>query len=137
MGENRDVTKVYVLGWTRRKCMEAREYFFRLSYQQYQKGGREERVRWELEVIHSVMKLMEQEKEIYKDKAAALDESMSKIELKYSNSMQIERLIKGIMKKNQNYILHKYFRSAGLHYGIFLNQKMHRSKQILFMMEVT
>ena len=45
------------------------------------------------------MKLMEQEKEIYKDKAAALDESMSKIELKYSNSMQIERLIKGIMKK--------------------------------------
>ena len=54
MGENRDVTKVYVLGWTRRKCMEAREYFFRLSYQQYQKGGREERVRWELEVIHSV-----------------------------------------------------------------------------------
>ena len=35
--------------------MEAREYFFRLSYQQYQKGGREERVRWELEVIHSVM----------------------------------------------------------------------------------
>lgn len=46
--------------------MEAREYFFRLSYQQYQKGGREERVRWELEVIHSVMKLMEQEKEIYK-----------------------------------------------------------------------
>ena len=116
--------------------MEAREYFFRLSYQQYQKGGREERVRWELEVIHSVMKLMEQEKEIYKDKAA-LDESMSKIELKYSNSMQIERLIKGIMKKNQNYILHKYFRSAGLHYGIFLNQKMHRSKQMLFMMEVT
>ena len=115
--------------------MEAREYFFRLSYQQYQKGGREERVRWELEVIHSVMKLMEQEKEIYKDKAAALDESMSKIELKYSNSMQIERLIKGIMKKNQNYILHKYFRSAGLHYGIFLNQKMHRSKQMLFMME--
>lgn len=79
--------------------MEAREYFFRLSYQQYQKGGREERVRWELEVIHSVMKLMEQEKEIYKDKAATLDESMSKIELKYSNSMQIERLIKGIMKK--------------------------------------
>ncbi len=79
--------------------MEARDYFFRLSYQQYLKRGREERAKWESEVIHSVMKLMEPEKDIYKDKAATFAESMSEIQLKYSNSIQIEYLIKKIMEK--------------------------------------
>ena len=79
--------------------MEARDYFFRLSYQQYLKRGREERAKWEPEVIHSVMKLMEPEKDIYKDKVATFAESMSEIQLKYSNSIQIEYLIKKIMEK--------------------------------------
>lgn len=41
--------------------MEAKDYFFRLSYQQYQKGKTEERAKWELEVMRSVLELLERE----------------------------------------------------------------------------
>lgn len=79
--------------------MEARDYFFRLSYQQYQKGKIEERVRWEPEVMRSIIELLEQEGIAVGDRVASFVNSMCEVELKYSNSFHFEKLIKNIIKK--------------------------------------
>ena len=79
--------------------MEAKDYFFRLSYQQYQKGKIEERARWEPEVMRSIIELLEQEGIAVGDRVASFVNSMCEVELKYSNSFHFEKLIKNIIKK--------------------------------------
>ena len=79
--------------------MEAKDYFFRLSYQQYKEGKSEERAKWELEVTQAIMKLLKQEELIDENRVSLLENSMSEVELKYSNSIHFEELIKKIIKK--------------------------------------
>lgn len=79
--------------------MEAKDYFFRLSYQQYQKGKTEERAKWELEVMRLVLELLEREEITVGDRVASFVNSICEVELKYSNSFHFEKLIKNIIKK--------------------------------------
>ena len=79
--------------------MEAKDYFFRLSYQQYQKGKTEERANWELEVMRSVLELLEREEITVGDRVASFVNSICEVELKYSNSFHFEKIIKNIIKK--------------------------------------
>lgn len=79
--------------------MEAKDYFFRLSYQQYKEGKSEERAKWELEVTQAIMKLLKQEERMDENRVSLLENSISEVELKYSNSIHFEELIKKIIKK--------------------------------------
>lgn len=79
--------------------MEAKDYFFRLSYQQYQKGKTEEKAKWESEVMRSMIELLEQEGIMVGDRVVLFANSMREVELKYSNSLHFENLIKKIIKK--------------------------------------
>lgn len=79
--------------------MEAKDYFFRLSYQQYKEGKSEERAKWELEVTQAIMKLLKQEERMDENRVSLLENSISEVELKYSNSIYFEELIKKIIKK--------------------------------------
>ncbi len=79
--------------------MEAKDYFFRLSYQQYKKGKTEEKAKWESEVMRSIIELLGQEGIMVGDRVASFANSMCEVELKYSNSLHFEKLIKKIIKK--------------------------------------
>ena len=78
--------------------MEAKDYFFRLSYQQYKKGKTEEKAKWESEVMRSIIELLGQEGIMVGDRVASFANSMCEVELKYSNSLHFEKLIKKIIK---------------------------------------
>lgn len=79
--------------------MEAKNYFFRLSYEQYQRGKAEERARWEPEVMQSIIELLKQEGVMVDEREASSANSICEVELKYSNSLHFEELIKKIIKK--------------------------------------
>lgn len=79
--------------------MEAKNYFFRLSYEQYQRGKAEERARWEPEVMQSIIELLKQEGVMVDEREASSTNSICEVELKYSNSLHFEELIKKIIKK--------------------------------------
>ena len=70
--------------------LEAKNYFFRLSYEQYQRGKAEERARWEPEVMQSIIELLKQEGVMVDEREASSTNSICEVELKYSNSLHFE-----------------------------------------------
>lgn len=82
--------------------MEARDYFFRLSYEQYKAGKVEEREKWELEVLRAL--LNEVKKDVHIDTPCLdnLAKYVGEIELIHSNSFEIEKVLNNILKIEEN-----------------------------------
>jgi|GEM_PF-6184255 len=79
--------------------MEAKDYFFRLSYQQYQQKKEEEREKWESEVMFAVLKKLKKDVKLNTPTFDAFLDAVNEIELFHSNSFELEKLIKEIRRK--------------------------------------
>lgn len=82
--------------------MEAKDYFFRLSYQQYKQKKEEEREKWEPEVLRSIMEKTKEYVDIDTPFFETFMRSIDEIELIHSNSFEIEKLVSDILKREEN-----------------------------------
>ena len=91
--------------------MVAKDYFFRLSYEQYLNKKPEERKKWEPEVLLSVMEKVKEEMSIEAPCLDAFLKNINEEELSHSNSFVINKLVDDILKREENEKIVKNFAS--------------------------
>lgn len=104
--------------------MEAKNYFFRLSYEQYKKGKTEERARWEEEIFSKVLACVKEENP--KIKTAAVDsflDFLHQLQLNYSNSLVFEQIIREILKKEENETVARVIKNCWVAQWDYLEKK--------------
>lgn len=82
--------------------MEAKKYFFKLSYEQYLKKQEEEHEKWETEVLQEILNRNKEYCNNSTPSLEALLKTADQIELFHSNSFKIEKLITEILRKEKN-----------------------------------
>lgn len=82
--------------------MEAKNYFLKLSYEQYKRKKVEEREKWESEVLLSIIERAKKEENSESHFSDTFMEMVNEIELVHSNSFKIEKLVNDILKREEN-----------------------------------
>lgn len=82
--------------------MQAKDYFFRMSYQQYQQNKEEEREKWEIEVLQSILKIVKEEDGIDTPLLDKAIEEAKEREWAHSNNFGIEKTVNGILRREKN-----------------------------------
>ena len=96
--------------------MEAKDYFFRLSYQQYQQKKEGEREKWESEVMIAVLKKLKEDVKLDTPTLDAYLGDVNEIDLFHSNSFKLEKLMKEIIKKEENEFIAQIFKNCWIAY---------------------
>lgn len=82
--------------------MEAKDFFYRLSYEQYKGNKTEERARWETEVFQTIIEEVKKVEAIDTPFLDAFINRASEIELLYSNSFELEKIFMEVIARERN-----------------------------------